>query len=80
MTRKFFLENSTEIAARTLSDTKKYLATLPSGEFGILSGVAADGIRYYGISDLGTIVDNDEALDNFSSWWEPEWDSEVHEV
>lgn len=83
--RKFFMSNTNEISAfDSIEGLKAHIEALKAENewdddiIAIHSGVI-DGKRYYGIGAEGTRV-SIEDLDDFSSWWEPEWDEEIFEL
>lgn len=80
---KFFMSNGNEIKAfDSINALKKHItesydmSAVTEEGLNIHSGVL-DGQRYYGEGSEGTRVDGIEALDNFSNWWNSEWDEEV---
>ena len=84
--RKFFMSNGNEIKAFDSVEALKVhieenydMGAVEEEGLDIHSGIV-DGKRYYGEGADGTKVDGLEALDNFASWWESEWDEEVHEL
>ncbi len=84
--RKFFINNGNEIKAfDSIKALKEHIvenydmSAVAEEGLNIHSGVL-DGQRYYGEGSEGTRVDNIEALDNFSDWWNSEWDEAVLEL
>ena len=84
--RKFFINNGNEIKAfNSIEALKEHIienydmSAVAKEGLDIHSGVL-DGHRYYGEGSEGTRVDGIEALDNFSDWWNSEWDEAVLEL
>ena len=83
--RKFFMDNGNEIKAfSSIEGLKAHIEALKAendweDDIIDLHSGTLDGKRYYGIGSYGTQVEA-EALDDFASWWESDWDEEVFEL